>query len=213
MSLITWLSLAGICLLGAMAPGPSLAVVVRNTVRNGRAGGLATAIAHGIAVGCYALLTVGGLALALRESPALFTALQLGGAAWLLHLGLRGLREAAPGVTATLDDTLPPGPLGRDAAEGFLIAFLNPKIALFMLALFSQFLPATANLGTHTLMVATIVCTDAGWYSLVAMLLSRPRWLQRLRSRAWLIDRLLSTPLALLGAGMLLHSAWQLVIL
>ena len=71
MELTVWLSVATICVLGAMSPGLSLAVVVRNTVHGSPAQGLATAIGHGAGVGVYAFLTAAGLAVVITRSPAL----------------------------------------------------------------------------------------------------------------------------------------------
>ena len=62
MSIEAWLSLALLCILGAMTPGPSLAVVLGSTLRGGQASGLAAALARGLAAGLYAVLTVAGLA-------------------------------------------------------------------------------------------------------------------------------------------------------
>ena len=61
MTLATWFSLLAICCLGAMSPGPSLAVVLRHTISNGRAHGMVTAISHAAGVAIWALLTVWGL--------------------------------------------------------------------------------------------------------------------------------------------------------
>ena len=57
-----WLSLLSICLLGAMSPGPSLAVMVKCTLGGGHRAGYPAALAHGAGVGLYGLLTVTGLA-------------------------------------------------------------------------------------------------------------------------------------------------------
>lgn len=199
MVLSTWLSLLGVCLLGAMSPGPSLAVVLRSTLAGGRVAGLAAGLAHGLAVACYALFTVAGLSLLIARSPQLFTALQLAGAGWLIYLGTMALRShrgatAAAGVAGTAT-----GP-GRAAINGFLIAFLNPKLALFMLALFSQFLPAEPSWRVYALLVATISIMDALWYCLVALLFSRPAWLAQLQRQGHRVDQVLGAVLVLLGA-------------
>ncbi len=93
MTLAAWLSLLGICLLGAMSPGPSLAVVIRNTVAGGRRGGLATALSHGLGVGVYALATALGLATLIATRETLFTGLTLAGSAYLLWLGANALMK------------------------------------------------------------------------------------------------------------------------
>ena len=57
-----WLSLTAVLLLGAMSPGPSVAVVIGNTMRGGASHGYLTAIGHGAGIALYAILTLAGLA-------------------------------------------------------------------------------------------------------------------------------------------------------
>ena len=64
-------------ILGATSPGPSLAVVLRNTMIGGRSRGLSCAIGHGIGFGCYAAAVVFGLVTIMTEMPTLFTVLQI----------------------------------------------------------------------------------------------------------------------------------------
>lgn len=197
-----WLSLFAVCLLGAVSPGPSLAVVMNSTLAGGRGAGLASALAHGLGVALYGLLTVAGLALVITGSPRLFALLQLLGALYLIFLGYKSLRSqaAGPGPAATTV------PARGAAASGFLVAFLNPKLAVFMLALFSQFLSPGATAGVKGIMVATVGITDALWYSLVAMLVSHPTVLERLQARSVLIDRVFGVLLLVLGATVMLRA-------
>ncbi|GAB3270968.1 LysE family translocator [Parahaliea aestuarii] len=206
MTLTHWLSLFTVCLLGAISPGPSLAVVLGNTLRQGRGAGLAAALAHGAGVGLYGLITVSGLAVVMTSSPRLFGGLQILGACYLVYLGLRGLLAGAAPPAAG-DETGAPAPRrGSSATAGFLVAFLNPKLAIFMLALFSQFLGPDNHWGAKTVMVLTVGLTDAAWYSLVAVLASRPGALAWLRYRGVLIERLLAVVLIVLGSLVLLRA-------
>ncbi|MFT4518121.1 MAG: threonine/homoserine/homoserine lactone efflux protein [Halioglobus sp.] len=180
-----WLSLLSICLLGAMSPGPSLAVVLRATLGGGRPAGYAAAISHGVGVALYGLLTITGLAVLITRSPSVFFILQLCAALYLIYLGVNSLRGSAyanPSEQA-LGST-------RDAAvEGFMVAFLNPKLAVFMLALFSQFLHSDFGVREKSIMVATVGITDALWYALVTSLLARESFLAKLRKSAGTIDK------------------------
>ena len=198
-----WLSLATVCLLGAMSPGPSLAVVMNNTLGGGPSAGYASALAHGAGVALYGLLTVAGLAVLVTSSPAIYLGLQLAGAAYLVYLGVRALRSSgAPMLveTATTADS-------RGAAtSGFLVAFLNPKLAAFMLALFSQFLRPEAQLGEKAVMVATVGLIDAAWYTVVVALISRKAFLERLRASARLIDRCFGLILIMLALSVAIRS-------
>ncbi|MDZ7809028.1 MAG: LysE family transporter [Arhodomonas sp.] len=82
MSLTAWFSLAAVCAVGAVSPGPSLAVVVRHSVRGSRTHGVAAALAHAVGIGVYALLTTLGLAAVVTADPLVWTRLiALAGAA------------------------------------------------------------------------------------------------------------------------------------
>lgn len=72
MTLATWLAVVTICVLGAMSPGPSLALVLKQTLTGGRRNGVITALSHGIGVGIYAFLSVLGLAAIITASPTAF---------------------------------------------------------------------------------------------------------------------------------------------
>ena len=80
------LGLSFVCAMGAMSPGPSLAVVIRNTISGGRTQGIMTGVGHGIGFGIYAMLAVTGLSAILVADESKFELLQLSGAFVLLWL-------------------------------------------------------------------------------------------------------------------------------
>ena len=63
MSLLIFLKIFAVCLLGAMSPGPSMVVVINNAIFKNRLNGILTSIGHGIGIGIYALFAVLGLSL------------------------------------------------------------------------------------------------------------------------------------------------------
>lgn len=200
-----WLPLAAVCALGAMSPGPSLAVVIRNAVGGGRAHGLAAAWAHAAGLGLYALLTVFGLAVVIEQVRLVYLTLSALGAAYLFYLGVRALR-AGGAVQDAATSARHTGAI-RAAREGFFIALSNPKVAVFLLAVFSQFLRPDMGRADHLLMASTATLIDALWYSLVAVLLTRPGWLVALQRRAVWVERITGVvliALAAAGAGKLL---------
>lgn len=97
MTLATWLAVVTICVLGAMSPGPSLAIVLKQTLTGVRRNGMITAVTHGLGVGVYAFLSILGLAAIITASPVAFSILQWGGAGYLAWLGVKGLWQT-PGV-------------------------------------------------------------------------------------------------------------------
>lgn len=182
-----WLSVAAVCALGAASPGPSLAVVVRHALGGSRARGVACALAHALGVGVYALVTAAGLAAVLVARPGLYRALALAGACYLAWLGVGALRRRG-GAPATAAGATPGG-IAAAARDGFAMALLNPKIAAFFLALFSQFVTPGTGATDAAILWATATVIDGAWYALVAVALTGSGAVARLRARGVLIDR------------------------
>ncbi len=195
MSLMLWLSLLLICILGAMSPGPSLAVVLRQTVSNSRGHGIAAGCAHALGVGLWAAMTVWGLALLVSRHEMIYQAITWAGAAYLVWLGIGALRHAAtPELQA---QKAAHESLLSAARSGMLVSLLNPKLAVFFTALFSQFVSADQIWQDQVLMVLTAAIVDGAWYSLVAVLFSQPRLLAWLRRHLKRVEQL--TGVVLIG--------------
>jgi threonine/homoserine/homoserine lactone efflux protein len=195
-----WLAVAGICALGAVSPGPSLAVVTAHAGR-ARSAGLACAWAHAVGIGVHAGLTIAGLAAVLAAHPVLYRAIALVGAGYLAWLGVRALR-----AKRSVGDVGGMAAYASSAAgvrDGFTIALLNPKIAVFFLALFSQFVEPAAGLATVAVLWTTAVVIDGGWYSAVALVLSGRPFQDWLDTHATAFDRIT-------GCVLLALAAWAL---
>ncbi|HDY83019.1 MAG TPA: LysE family translocator [Halieaceae bacterium] len=140
------------------------------------------------------------------RSPAVFLAIQLLGGVYLIYLGVNSLRSSG---TADLKPDIDTSSHNA-ALRGFMVAFLNPKLAIFMLALFSQFLSPEAKVLEKGVMVATVGVTDACWYSLIVTLVSRKAFLKRLQHSAVLIDRVFGVLLIVLALNVLLRALLQI---
>ncbi|MDZ7853926.1 MAG: LysE family transporter [Halomonas sp.] len=187
MPLSLWLSLAAVCAMGAMSPGPSLALVLRHTLGGGRLPGVAAALAHALGVGFYALLTVWGLGALIVRFPMLFQTITWGGAAYLAWLGVKALRAGRGGA---LHASAMATSRRQAAREGMLVALGNPKLILFFIALLSQFVTPEMSLVAKALVVLTAMVIDGGWYVLVAVGLSHSRVLPWLQARAHWLNRI-----------------------
>ncbi|QPL55617.1 LysE family translocator [Vibrio navarrensis] len=197
MTLTVWLSLFTICILGAMSPGPSLAIVAKHALAGGRKNGLATSWAHAFGIGIYAFVTLIGLAVVLQQSPLLFKTISYAGAAYLAYLGVNALRSKG-GVAAKLESGEQTS-VWQSAKEGFLISILSPKITLFFIALFSQFVALGNELSNQVIIVATPFIVDGLWYTFITIVLSSSKVVDKIRAKAQLIDRLSGVVLILLA--------------
>ena len=187
MTLTSWLSLVAICVLGALSPGPSLAVVLKQSMNNDAKHGMVAGISHAMGVGLWAVLTIFGLGVLVSESPLLFSILTYAGAAYLAWMGVQALRAGKSEVQPLTN--------GRSeylqaARDGLMISLLNPKLAIFFLALFSQFISADDSIADQLLMISTVTIIDGCWYVLVALVLSRMGLLQTLANHSQLINKI-----------------------
>jgi threonine/homoserine/homoserine lactone efflux protein len=172
--------------MGAMSPGPSLALVLRHTLGGGRLPGVTAGLFHALGVGFYALLTVLGLGALMARFPLLFQLVTWGGSAYLAWLGIKALRAGRTGaIQANAILTTSP----QAAREGVLVALGNPKLILFFVALLSQFVSPEMSVAAKAIIVLTAMVIDGTWYVLVALLLSHSRVLPWLQQRAHWINR------------------------
>ena len=145
-----------------MSPGPSLAMVIRNTVVGSRYHGIATGVSHAFGIGVYALLSVTGLVILIQEAPIIFRVLTWVGAIYLLWLGWQGV-TAKKGLIAQNESQISTLQISSAARDGLAISLLNPKISTFFVALFSQFVDQATNLLNSSIMVATPMLIDGLW--------------------------------------------------
>ena len=198
MTFIAWLSLVAICCLGAMSPGPSLALVLKQTANNGRMHGLVASWCHAIGIGFWAFACIFGLALVVAESKIIFQAITWAGAAYLVYIGVQAMRATAAQAQAT-DLNAKPISVMQAGIEGAMISILNPKTAIFFIAIFSQFISEAASLLDQFIMIATVVIIDGGWYSLVTMMLAKGPVLKWLKEKNQWVNRISGTIFILLA--------------
>ena len=199
-----WLSLVVICILGALSPGPSLALVIKNTLSGGQDQGYATAISHGLGVALYAAITATGIGIIIAQSPIIYTIIQYTGAAFLVYLGVKSLLVKKGSLSQSAEHQANASAV-NGWRDGFLIAFLNPKLAIFFLALFSQFVDDNATWQQNLIMTATVGTIDAVWYCLVTFGISRGSIINKLRANSHIVDKVAGSFLILLAARVIIN--------
>ena len=129
------------CLLLAITPGPNLLYLVSRTLCQGRRAGIVSLAGTSFGFVFHVFAAALGLSAIFLTVPLLYDAMRYVGAAYLLWLAWDALR---PGGRALFSPrTLPPDPPARLFRLGVLTSVLNPKVAMFYLALFPQFIDAT----------------------------------------------------------------------
>jgi RhtB (resistance to homoserine/threonine) family protein len=178
-----------------VTPGPDTAYIVGRSVAQGRGAGIVSAL--GISAGCivHTLACAFGLTALLAASATAFTVVKFAGAIYLIYLGLR-LIFANPDAKTGTDDTpnakTAPKSLRQLFAQGFVTNVLNPKVVLFFVSFFPQFVAADSPhkvlaflaLGLVFILMSTVWNSFVAWIagSVTQRFSGKPgvkRWLDR----------------------------------
>ena len=183
------------------SPGPSFVVVSRAAVQGST--GTGVAVAAGLALGTFVWAAAAwfGLSVLFALVPALYVAAKIAGAAFLLFLAVQLWRHAREPLALVAPERVP----GRGQAfrTGVWTQLANPKVAVFFGSVFAAVLPPAPSAPVVVAVFAIVCLNEFLWYSLVALLLSRPAVRRRyVAAKAW-IDRVTGTVLAALGLRLL----------
>ena len=184
MTLITWFLLASACLAGAASPGPSTALLSKIVMDGGRRAGVLFGLAHGLGICFYAFLVAFGLSVTLSFIPFLIDFLNVVGLIFLLWLAYIMFRSSFAHSESSQQKVLISNTLFGNFGSGFLIVFLNPKIALFFLAIFTQFVGDASSFQEKAIMVFTATIVDTTWYIFLTFIIALPKFREFLQSRA-----------------------------
>jgi len=188
--------------LGAISPGPDFVVVMKNSLGLGKRFGIATALGIAAALIVHVTYTICGFAIILAQSPAIFNAIKLAGAAYLLWLGFGGIRsKARPLRMFQAEDPPHSNPVFfKGFREGFLCNLLNPKSALFFLSIFSQFIGAGTPGWMRWIYGGEIILAVGLWFILLAVLISNPYFRSVYQRCMHWFDRCLGAALIVIAA-------------
>ena len=163
-----------------LTPGPAYALLLQVAATQGRRAALATIAGNSVGVLTWGALAAVGISELVAANRLAYDALRLAGAAFLIWLGLRALLSGRGGTTAAApgEDLGPTARAGgvawRAGRRGLVNSLANPKLAVFFVALFPQFLvPGAAVLPAALAMAGVIVAFDLVWYGSTALAVDR----------------------------------------
>jgi threonine/homoserine/homoserine lactone efflux protein len=162
-----------VALVVVLTPGPATALIIRNALHGGPRAAWATTAGNSTGIFLWAAASVLGISALVAASEAAFAALKIAGAIVLVYLGVQALLRARRGVA--LDISAARGTRSH-YRQGLFTSFANPKLAVFFVALFPQFIPAGHPVvGPTVMMAAIIVLMDVVYFTALAVLVSRAR--------------------------------------
>jgi RhtB (resistance to homoserine/threonine) family protein len=173
-----WLEYAGLMLafgISAVVPGADFAMVLRQSIEQGRRGALFTSAGVATAILVHGTYTLLGVGVIVGQSILIFDIIKWIGAAYLLYLGVSALLGSTPQPPAEIGEA-------RTAAKsdfsafvlGFLTNLLNPKAVLFFLALFTTLVSANTPGQLKVFYLGSMSLMLFAWFALVAIFFTTP---------------------------------------
>ena len=201
MTLITFVQVFTVCLLGAMSPGPSMAVVIHNAIFKGRYNGILTSIGHGIGIAIYATFAVLSLGLIIETNIFIFNSLKILSIIFLIFIGMKSILNKE---RLNLEK--------KDVKEktisflqGFSISILNPKILVWFIAIYSQFMSINNELIFNIYLVTIAGIVDAFWYIFLTLAVTTASALTFFQTKILLIQKIQGFLFIAIGLGLLFN--------
>ena len=186
MTLITFGQVFIVCLLGAMSPGPSMAVVIHNAIFKGRYNGILTSIGHGLGIAIYATFAVLGLGLIIETNIIIFYSLKILSVVFLIFIGMKSILNKEKLNLEKKDvkeKTI-------SFLQGFSISILNPKILIWFIAIYSQFMSVNNELIFNIYLVLIAGIVDAFWYIFLTLAVTTASALTFFQTKILLIKKI-----------------------
>ncbi|MDO4906045.1 MAG: LysE family transporter [Lautropia sp.] len=187
-------------LLAAMSPGPDFIFVSQQTLNHGRVTGLVCSMGVALGLGVHVVYSVLGLAVVIAQASWLLTLIKIVGGAYLVYLGVHGLRARARGEVVTLTaEVVPPVRLCSALRKGFLCNVLNPKAPVYFVSVFTVVLSPTMPTWQLAVYGVWMMLLQFAWFAVVAFVLSIPGVNRQFQKAGHWIDRALGGVMVALG--------------
>ena len=200
MSFTVFIQVFFVCLLGAMSPGPSMAVVINNAALKNRYHGILTAIGHGLGITVYAIFAVVGIGLIIKTNIFVFNILKILSIIFLFYLGLKSIANknqiSFEQENLTTEVT--------SFFQGLTIAVLNPKIFIWFIAIYSQFMSKNNDLLFNIYLILTAGIVDTCWYVLLTTISTSGLLLNFFKNKSYILQKSLGVIFIMIGVVILL---------
>ena len=201
MTLITFVQVFTVCLLGAMSPGPSMAVVINNAIFKGRYSGILTSVGHGIGIAVYATFAVLGIGLIIKTNIFIFEGLKILSIIFLIFIGVKSIlnKEKINLEKKNFRENT------VSFLQGFSISILNPKIFVWFIAIYSQFMSVNNEIIFNIYLVSIAGVIDACWYIVLTLAVTTASALNFFKTKLVLIQKIQGFFFMALGLGLLIN--------
>ena len=198
MELETFIKVFIVCSLGAMSPGPSWVLIINNALVKGKLSGYITSIGHGIGIATYAFIANLSIGLVLKTNIFLFNTIKILSIVFLIYIGYKSISSKP----ITIEEKKLSGKL-QSFIEGFSFAILNPKVLIWFIAIYSQFMSPNNELLFNLILILTAGAVDMGWYCLLATVVVTAGLLPIIQNKIFIFQRIIGLVFIIIGLMLL----------
>ena len=201
MSLVIFFKVFSMCLIGAMSPGPSMVVVINNAIFKNRYHGIITSIGHGIGISIYAVFAVIGIGMIIKTDLILFNSIKIVSIIFLIYMGVKSIfnkksidfenKNFKGGATSFF--------------QGFAISILNPKIFIWFIAIYSQFMSEKNDFLFNAYLVITAGIVDSIWYIFLTILTTSSVSLNFVKKNNYVLNKITGYIFILIGVALFVN--------
>ena len=180
----TFIKVFLVCILGAVIPGPSWVLIINNALFKGKIKGYLTSIGHGFGIAVYALIANLSIGIIIKSNIFLFNTIKIFSIIFLIYLGYKSL---SPSTINLQEKNLKTK--FQSFLEGFSLAIFNPKVLIWFIAIYSQFMSPNNELIFNLILISTAGIVDMSWYCLLVFLVTTAGLLSIIQDKILIFQR------------------------
>ena len=184
-----------------MSPGPSMIVVVNNAIFKNRYHGILTSIGHGIGISIYAIFAVIGIGLIINTNLIIFNSIKILSIIFMIYMGLKSIFNSNE---IDFDKEILKGG-AISFFQGFSISILNPKIFIWFIAIYSQFMSENNNVVFNFYLIITAGIVDTLWYIFLTILATSSMSLSFLKAKSGFLKKITGYLFLVLGSTLMIN--------
>jgi threonine/homoserine/homoserine lactone efflux protein len=194
-----WISIAVLHGFAVASPGPDFAVVMKQSMQQGRRIGIITSIGVGTGILLHVAYSILGVSIIIKATPWLYNALIYAAALYLIWMGIGGIRSHSTAASSGLPASVNAQSETKAFMVGFITNGLNPKATLFFLTLYTLAIPPETTLIGKSIYGLYLALATAGWFTMVSILVSHQRIRKTYVSHGYIFDRLMGAVLIVMA--------------
>lgn len=205
----SWLELFSIAVIHFFAvasPGPDFAVVLKQSMQQGRAAAISTSIGIGTGILLHVTYSLIGIGLIIKTTPWLLNILLYLAAAYLAWIGISALKSQPHGQTKLSAVPVPQKSLIKSFMIGFITNGLNPKATLFFLSVFTVAISSETLLSHKIIYGLYMAVATAAWFIFLSVVITHRKVRAFYELNGYIFDRIMGVVLIIMALFLVVTS-------